>query len=405
MHTPTPSRRSLLRIGATALPLLALGTVAPAVARAATASPADPAGPAAAPGAAPAAVPGTLRLRMPAESDRHDRTFMAWPALSSIWGRQLSAVRDDIARVAYEISRYEPVVVVARPGQAADARYRCGGGAYYRITVVEIPNDDLWIRDFGPTFLVAPGAIAGLDTNFNGWGKAGTPYYQPFAEDAAVAASLLGQYGVDRVQAPFVGEGGALETDGQGTLLATVSSLVNPNRNPGMSQAQVEQALKSSLGMDKVIWLAGLAGQDITDDHIDCLARFTSPGRVVLDKPGPGTSRVWIDVYEQARQALRGATDAQGRALTVVELPGPDRALIRGRGKDFLSSYTNFYVANGAVFVPQFGDTAADATAYAVLQAEFPDRDVVQVNIDTIASGGGGIHCATQSQPAVPPAR
>ncbi|GAA2975201.1 agmatine deiminase family protein [Streptomyces lactacystinicus] len=402
MHTPTPSRRGLLRLGAAAVPLIALGTALPATARAATAGP--PGAPAAADAAAQAAAGGTTRLRMPAESDRHDRTFMAWPALSSIWRTQLSAVRDDIARVAYEISRYEPVVVVARPGQAADARYYCGPGAYHAITVVEISNDDLWIRDFGPTFVVAPGAVAGVDTNFNGWGKTGTPYYQRYTEDAAVAAALLAEYGVDRVRAPFVGEGGALETDGQGTLLATVSSLVNPNRNPGMSQDQVEQALKASLGMDKVIWLAGLAGQDITDYHIDCLARFTAPGRVLLDRPGPGTDRIWIDVYEQARQVLRTATDAQGRPLTVVELPGPNRARIRGRGKDFLSSYTNFYVANGAVFVPQFGDADADARACAILRAEFPGRDVVQLNIDTIASGGGGIHCATQSQPAVPPA-
>ncbi|MFD5465903.1 agmatine/peptidylarginine deiminase [Kitasatospora sp. NPDC127059] len=385
--TPSPSRRRLLRFGAAALPALAFGAALPDVARAAT---------------EPAAA-ATPTLRMPAETDRHDRTFMAWPALSSIWGSQLSAVRDDIARVAYAISRYEPVVVVARPDQAADARYWLGRGGAYGITVLEIPNDDLWIRDFGPTFLTAPGAIAGLDTNFNGWGKSGTPYYQPFAEDAAVAAALLQEYGVDRVRAPFTGEGGALETDGQGTLLATVSSLVNANRNPGMSQGQVEQALRTSLGLSKVIWLPGLAGQDITDDHVDCLARFTAPGKVVLDRPGPGTDQIWIDVYQQAKQALAGATDARGRSLVVTELPGPERQLIRGKGKDFLSSYTNFYTANGAVFVPQFGDAVADGTAYAILQAAYPDRDVVQLDIDTIASGGGGIHCATQSQPSVPP--
>ncbi|MFD9685594.1 agmatine deiminase family protein [Kitasatospora sp. NPDC059146] len=398
MNTPTPSRRSLLRFGAAAVPLAALTAAFPAAARADDAQAATATATESATGSATA----TPRLRMPAESDRHDRTFMAWPALSSIWGNKLSAVRDDIARVAYEISRYEPVVLVARPAQAASARYWCGPGSTYGISVVEIPNDDLWIRDFGPTFTVAPGTVAGVDTHFNGWGKTGTPYYQPFAEDAAVAASLLAEYGVSRVSASFTGEGGALETDGQGTLLATVSSLVNPNRNPGMTQDQVEQALKTSLGLDKVIWLAGLAGQDITDDHIDCLARFTSAGRVVLDKPGPGTDQVWIDVYQQAKQVLQSATDAQGRALTVVELPGPDRTLIRGRGKDFLSSYTNFYVANGSVFVPQFGDGYADGLAYTILQAEFPGRDVVQINIDNIASGGGGIHCATQSQPAVP---
>ncbi|MFG2825086.1 agmatine deiminase family protein [Kitasatospora sp. NPDC048365] len=382
-QTPT-SRRSLLKFGAAAVPAVALGGLLPATAaRAATAA-------------------NGAQLRMPAEDGRHTRTFMAWPALSSVWGNSLWNVRTDIARVAYQLSRYEPVVVLARPGQAADARYSCGTGAYYGITVLEIPNDDLWIRDFGPTFLTAPGAIAGLDTNFNGWGKTGTPYYQPFANDAAAAGSLLAEYGVERITAPFVGEGGSLETDGEGTLLATVSSLVNSNRNPGKSQAQVEQDLKFSLGVSKVIWVPGLAGQDITDCHIDCLARFIAPGKVMLDQPGPGVSAQWVAVYNETKQILQSATDAQGRRLSVTELPGPDKRYIRGTGKEFLSSYTNYYTANGAVLMPQFGDSYADSTAYSILQSAYPTRDIVQINIDNIASGGGGIHCATQSQPVVP---
>ncbi|MFE5942975.1 agmatine deiminase family protein [Streptomyces sp. NPDC056480] len=382
---PVTTRRRLLRFGAAALPLVALGAALPTVARAATA-------------------PSGATLRMPAETDQHVRTFMAWPALSSVWSSHLGAVRRDIATVAHEISRYEPVVMLARPDQAADARYTCGSGAYYGIEVVEIANDDLWIRDFGPTFVVAPGAVAGVDTNFNGWGKTGTSYAQPYANDAAAAATLLGRYGVDRIQAPFVGEGGSLETDGAGTLMATVSSLVNSNRNPGMSQDQIEQGMKSVLGVDKVIWVPGLAGQDITDSHIDCLARFTAPGQVILDKPGPGVDSKWVAVYQETKRILQGATDAQGRRLTITELPGPDRRYIRGRGNDFLSSYTNYYTANGAVLVPQFGDGYADGVAYAILQAAYPGRNVVQLNIDNIASGGGGIHCATQSQPVVPPA-
>ncbi|MGW8888533.1 agmatine deiminase family protein [Streptomyces sp. NPDC055749] len=385
MDTPTTSRRRLLQLGAAAVPLAALGSALPAVARAATS-------------------PSGATLRMPAEDDRHVRTFMAWPALSSVWSTQLGGVRSNIAKVADTISRYEPVVMLARPEQAADARYACGAGAYYGIEVVEIANDDLWIRDFGPTFVVAPGAVAGVDTNFNGWGKTGTPYAQPYANDAASASTLLGQYGIQRVQAGFVGEGGSLETDGQGTLLATVSSLVNSNRNPGMTQDQVEHAMKSALGVDKVIWVPGLAGQDITDCHIDCLARFIAPGRVILDQPGPGTDSKWVAVYNETKQALLSATDAQGRRLTVTELPGPDRRYIRGTGKGFLSSYTNYYTVNGAVLVPQFGDGYADGVAYAILQAAYPGRNIVQLNIDNIASGGGGIHCATQSQPVVPPA-
>lgn len=386
MNTPAPSRRSLLQFGAAALPLAALGSALPSVARA----------------AAPA-TSASAALRMPAEEDRHVRTFMAWPALSSVWGSSLGGVRRDIAKVAYAISRYEPVVLLARPGQAADARYECGSGAYYGIDVIEIANDDLWIRDFGPTFVVGPGAIAGVDTNFNGWGKAGTPYAQPFANDAAAAETLLGQYGINRIQASFVGEGGSLETDGQGTLMATVSSMVNSNRNPGKSQDEVEQAMKAALGIDKVIWVPGLAGQDITDCHIDCLARFTAPGKVILDKPGAGADRKWIAVYEETARILRSATDAQGRPLAITELPGPDRAAIRGQGKDFLSSYTNYYTVNGAVIAPQFGDGYADGLAYTILQSAYPSRSIVQLSIDDIASGGGGIHCATQSQPAVPP--
>ncbi|MFE2271158.1 agmatine deiminase family protein [Streptomyces lavendulae] len=382
MDMSRTTRRQVLRLGAAALPLAALASGLPSVARAAT---------------APAGV-----LRMPEETDRHVRTYMAWPALSSVWGGKLDAVRSDIAEVAYAISRFEPVVMLARPAQAADARYRCGRGAQYAIDVIEIAVDDLWIRDFGPTFVVGPGAIAGVDTNFNGWGKTGTKYAQPFANDAAAAGILLNEYGVPRTAAGFVGEGGSLETDGEGTLLATVSSLVNANRNPGMDQDQVEQALKSALGIDKVIWVPGLAGQDITDCHIDCLARFTGPGRVILDKPGAGTDPRWIAVYEETRRILEGATDARGRRLAITELPGPAR--IPGRGDEFLSSYTNYYTANGAVIAPRFGDAAADGLAYSILQAAYPDRQVVQVRIDNIASGGGGIHCATQSHPAVPPA-
>ncbi|MFB6863575.1 MULTISPECIES: agmatine deiminase family protein [Streptomyces] len=385
MDTSRTTRRRLLQWGAAALPLATLGPALPATAYAAPA-------------------PGAATLRMPEESERHLRTYMAWPALTAVWEDRLDAVRGDIADVAYEISRFEPVVMLARPGQAADARYRCGRGARHAIDVIEIANDDLWIRDFGPTFVVGPGAIAGVDTNFNGWGKTGTTYAQPFANDAAAAGVLLDEYGVGRIRAGFVGEGGSLETDGEGTLLATVSSLVNPNRNPGMSREQVEQAVKSALGIDKVIWVPGLAGQDITDCHIDCLARFTSPGRVILDRPGAGADRKWVAVYEETKRVLESATDARGRRLAVTELPGPDRERIRGRGAEFLSSYTNYYTVNGAVIAPQFGDGRANGLAYTILQAAYPDRQVVQVAIDNIAAGGGGIHCATQSHPAVPPA-
>ncbi|MFC1432585.1 agmatine deiminase family protein [Streptacidiphilus sp. N1-3] len=390
MDRPALSRRRLLRAGATAVPLVALSGLLPALggsARAATGAAAGSAGPAA-----------TAALQLPSETGPHTRTFLAWPALSSIWGRQLAGVRNDVATIAKAVARYEPVVVLARAAQVADAQAACGSG----VQVVPVTVDDLWIRDFGPSFVVGPGAIAGVDTNFNGWGNKQNPHN----DDAAAAAALCTRYGITRIDAPLVTEGGALETDGQGTLLATVSSIVNKNRNPGQTQAQLEQKLKTTFGLQKVIWLAGVAGQDITDDHVDALARFSAPGHVILDNPGPSTptSDIWYQVYAQAKQVLGSATDARGRSLTVVELPEPDYSKIRGKGSDFLASYTNFYTAGGAVFLPQYGDKKADAAAVSILGSLFPGSDIVPLNIDTIASGGGGIHCATQSQPVVPAA-
>ena len=400
MDRPALSRRRLLRTGAAVVPLVALGSALPGLTGSAAAA-SDPrtAGPRTTSGSrtsgAPAASPV---LQLPSETGAHTRTFLAWPALSSIWGNQLAGVRTDVATIAKAVSRYEPVVVLARAAQVAAAQAACGSG----VQVVPVTVDDLWIRDFGPTFVVGPGAIAGVDTNFNGWGNKQNPHN----DDAAATAALCTRYGITRIDAPLVTEGGALETDGQGTLLATVSSLVNKNRNPGMTQAQVEQKLMTTFGLQKVVWLAGVAGQDITDDHVDALARFSSPGHVILDNPGPSTptSDIWYQVYAQAKQVLSSATDARGRSLTVVELPEPDYSKIRGRGSDFLASYTNFYTAGGAVFLPQYGDRKADAAAVSILGSLFPGRDVVPLDIDTIAGGGGGIHCATQSQPVVPPA-
>jgi len=398
MDKPRITRRRLLQSGAAALPLLAAGAAFPDAARAAV----GPAGATRAAHTAPTSTRNSAKaasaLQIPSETGPHTRTFMAWPALSSIWGRQLAAVRVDIARVAQAIAEYEPVVLLARPDQAAAAQSACGS----RVEVIDISIDDLWIRDYGPTFVVGPGQIAAVDTNFNGWGNKQNPHNL----DAAATAAICAYYGLTRIDAPLVTEGGALETDGEGTLMATLSSIVNTNRNPGKTQAQITSELETTLGLEEIIWFAGLVGQDITDDHVDALARFSSPGHVILDNPGPSSppGSTWYAPYAQAKQVLSTATDARGRPLTVVELPEPDYSKIRGKGSQFLASYTNFYTAGGAVFIPQYGDATADAAAVGILGEQFPGRDIVALNIDTIASGGGGIHCSTQSQPVVPAA-
>ncbi|UOZ05652.1 agmatine deiminase family protein [Amycolatopsis sp. WQ 127309] len=326
-----------------------------------------------------------------AEWEHHVRTIMSWPASTGIWGEDLPAVQADIARLAQTVAGFESVVLLAAPADQGKAQAAVGP----EVEVVPIPTDDLWARDTAPVFVQDAGTLTGVDFNFNGWGGK-----QRHPNDSRVATTVLARYRLPRIAASLVAEGGALETDGQGTLLVTESSLVNSNRNPGKDRRQVEAELKQVLGIRKVIWLAGVKGQDITDAHVDCLVRYVAPGVVLLDTAFPGSPPdVWSRAAEQARGVLTEATDAAGRRLQVVDLPQPDPDRITGRGDAFVSSYANFYIANGAVFLPKFGDSEADDRARAILGRQFPDREVVLVPIDAIAAGGGGIHCSTHDMP------
>ncbi|MER6023312.1 agmatine deiminase family protein [Streptomyces anulatus] len=332
--------------------------------------------------------------RFGAEWDSHARTFMSWPALESVWAEDLPYVREDIARIARAIAEYEYVVMLARPDQQKAAQRACGS----QVEVIPLAVDDMWARDTVPVFVEEGGEVIGVDFNFNGWGDK-----QEHTNDARVGRTLLTKYGIPRVEAPLVAEGGSFETDGEGTLLITESSIVNENRNPGLSRDDIEADLIETLGVDKVVWLKGVRGQDITDAHVDSLVRFTAPGVVLLDQAFPGTPPdSWSRAADQARAVLSKATDARGRRFEVIDLPQPDLDRITGEGDDFVSTYANFYLANDSVFMPRFGDRKADDRARGILQEQFPDRDIVPVVIDTVASGGGGIHCATHDQPGKP---
>lgn len=383
-----PSRRTALRALAVIGGALGLG--------AAGCGPEAPArdGTTTAPGRTPAA--GAER-RFGAEWESHTRTFMSWPALAEgVWEDDLPYVREDIARIARAIGEYEAVVMMARPEQVAAAQRACGS----QVEVIPLPVDDLWARDTVPVFVEDGGKVVGVDFNFNGWGGK-----QEHTNDAEVGRRLLAEYGIPREEAPLVAEGGSFETDGEGTLLITESSIVNDNRNRGKSRDQIEDELIETLGVEKVVWLAGVRGEDITDAHVDSLVRFTAPGVVLLDQAFPGTPPdSWSRSADQARAVLSSATDARGRRFEIIDLPQPDLDRITGEGDDFVSTYANFYVANDSVFMPRFGDRKADDRARAILREHFPKRDVVMVQIDTIASGGGGIHCSTHDQPGRPAA-
>ncbi|MEU6880424.1 agmatine deiminase family protein [Streptomyces sp. NPDC046712] len=334
--------------------------------------------------------------RFGAEWESHTRTFMSWPALASVWEDDLPYVREDIARIARAVGEYEAVVMMARPDQVAAAQRACGS----QVEVIPLAVDDLWARDTVPVFVEDDGEVVGVDFNFNGWGNK-----QEHTNDAQVGRQLLGKYGIPREQAPLVAEGGSFETDGEGTLLITESSIVNDNRNRGKSRDRIEDELIETLGVEKVVWLAGVRGEDITDAHVDSLVRFVAPGVVLLDQAFPGTPPdSWSRSADQARSVLGRATDARGRRFEIIDLPQPDLDRLTGEGNDFVSTYANFYIANDAVFLPKFGDRKADARAKGILQEHFPKRDIVQLQIDTIASGGGGIHCSTHDQPGKPAA-
>lgn len=330
---------------------------------------------------------------MPDESDPHARTWMAFGASADIWGKKLlPEVQRNLATIALTISKYEPVSMLVRQADLALARQLMGT----RVELIVSPLGDLWMRDTGPVFVVTEaGDKAGVDFNFNGWGEK-----QDFAQDAKVASFVAQRAGVRRLQTELILEGGGIEVDGHGTAIITESCVLNDNRNPGVSKAQCERELKRLLGLEKIIWLPGIKGKDITDGHTDFYARFARPG-VVVAGYDPDPKSFDHAVTKRHLEILRSATDVEGRKLELVVLEAPAKVREKFANDNFAAGYINFYVCNGAVIAPEFGDPRTDAAAKRELQRVFPKREVVQINIDGIAAGGGGIHCTTQQEPKV----
>ncbi|WP_345353253.1 agmatine deiminase family protein [Rhodococcus olei] len=329
--------------------------------------------------------------RMPEEGEPHRRTWMAFGASEPIWGSTLlPEVRRNLATIARTIAQFEPVSMLVRAEELELARGLVGPS----VELIAAPLDDLWMRDTGPVFVTGSGTRAGIDFNFNGWGGK-----QDFDRDAGVAGLVAARAGVESLPSDLILEGGAIEVDGEGTAIITESCVLNDNRNPGWSKADVEAELGALLGLEKIIWLPGIAGKDITDGHTDFYARFASPG-VVVAGFDPDPESFDHDVTTRHLEILEGATDARGRALEVVVLEAPGTVRPEFESDDFAAGYVNFYVCNGAVIAPEFGDPEADRAAGEELARLFPGRRVVQIGIDAIAAGGGGIHCTTQQEPA-----
>ncbi len=328
------------------------------------------------------------------EAELHKRTWMAFGASDEIWGYDLlSEVQRNLATIARTIAKYEPVSMLVRKEDYNLAKELMGSS---QVKLIVSPLNDLWMRDTGPVFVTnKQGKKAAIDFNFNGWGEK-----QVFNHDSKVARFVSKYSKVDVINTQLVLEGGGIEVDGRGTAIITESCVLNSNRNLGLSKKKCEAELKTLLGIKKIIWLPGIKGKDITDGHTDFYARFARPGVVIA---GYEANPECFDyaVTKKHLKILKSTTDAKGRKFKVVVLEGPEYVREKYESDDFAAGYINFYVCNGAVISPEFGDKKADRNAYQKLKLLFPNRDIVQLNIDGIAAGGGGIHCTTQQEPLI----
>ncbi|MFJ8039220.1 agmatine/peptidylarginine deiminase [Kitasatospora sp. NPDC096147] len=333
-----------------------------------------------------------MTFRMPAEWTEHEGCLMAWPTREDLWGATFEDAKREYAEVARAISEFEPVTMVAAPGQGEEARALCGEG----IEVTELPIDDAWFRDSAPIFVLGPdGARAGVDFRFNAWGRK----HSPWDADDRISGLLLERLGVDRIESGMILEGGAVTVDGEGTLITTEQCLLHENRNPGMTKEQIEAELIARLGVSKVIWLpyGGLLDTE-TDGHVDGVCAFTAPGQVLIQLPSDPAHPDYQRMRDN-RAVLAAATDAQGRALDIVDLP--QTVFTEIASQEIEVCYLNFYVANGGVVVP-VADLPGEEEALAVIADCFPGRKVVGVRARAIAFGGGGVHCITQQIPKEP---
>jgi agmatine deiminase len=327
---------------------------------------------------------------MPAEWTAHSCCWMAWPCREGVWANA-EATRRAYANVANTIARFEPVKMLV-PIQKLES---AGSLLDDRVEIIELPIDDSWTRDSGPNFLVNPvGELAGSTWEFNAWGGK----YEPFDQDALMGSRILELAGAVEYASPLIAEGGGITVDGEGTVITTESCFLNKNRNPGWTRAEIEAELCRTLGAEKVIWIPGDPEEKETDGHIDGIAAFIEPGRVLVEI-NPDKTDPHYPVGERNTEALRNQTDAKGRNLQLEFIhEGIYHPEVWNGG---CSSYINAYLANGAVIVPGY-HYDRDAAAVETYGRLYPDREVVQVQINDIAVGGGGIHCITQQQPVSP---
>ena len=332
--------------------------------------------------------PRDLGLFMPGEWEKHTCCWMAWPARVDLWPN-IEATKKAYADVANTIAEFEPVNLLVLPSMLDDAR------AYLskNVEIIEMSVDDSWTRDSGPNFLINDsGLLAGSTWEFNAWGDK----FRPYDQDALMGSRILDLVGVDEYTSTMIAEGGGITVDGEGTVITTESCFPNKNRNPHLTKKEIESELCRTLGASKVIWIPGDPNETGTDGHIDGIAAFIEPGRILVEI-SPDSSDPHYRVGQNNVKALKNIKDAKGRTLEIDFIYEGDYSVLEF---DECRSYINSYLANGAVIVPSYNHER-DLLAVETYQKIYPDREVVQIQISDIAIGGGGIHCITQQQPNI----
>ena len=331
------------------------------------------------------------RYYMPPEWQTHSRCWMCWPCEESLWPVNIHRIRSAYAAIANIISHFEPVIMMVSPDELHFAQAALSPN----IKIFTLPLNDAWMRDSGPTFVIDQDTYtkAGVSWQFNGWGQ-----QFPHDKDRHIARLVSAQAGLVCLTSDIVNEGGAIHVDGEGTCLLTETVQLNDKRNPGKSAGDIEQALAYWLGVKKFIWLPEGLVDDDTHGHIDQLACFIAPGRVIAlttDDKDDGNH----GILQRNLEILRNSRDAQGRELEIIEIPQPKAEWLNGNR--LAKSYINFYIANGGIVMPGYGESETDLVAYHIIQSCFPEHHVVQVDCCDLVTGGGNIHCITQQEPAL----
>jgi agmatine deiminase len=327
-------------------------------------------------------------IELCADWQLHSCCYLAW-AVHSEWGKNALRVKRELRSVITTIAEYEPVKLLVPSDRIDDARQQSFGA---NVEIIEAAVDDIWMRDIIPTFGRRGKEVVAIDWNFNGWGSTRERPARP-GDKLARKISI----GDDRICAPFVAEGGAFITDGNGTILTTRSCLLNENRNVGTTEIEIEEGF-ASLGGRQVIWLEGNPTEPITSGHVDGYVMFGETGEVLVEDTG-GIDSAADGIRMRDIETLHSSIDAEGKPLGVRIVAPPRPEFWASKSALFAPAYLNAYVANGAVITGRFGDPERDSLAHLALRRAFPGRDVRMIEINRIAAGGGGVRCLTQPVP------